>query len=95
MTNFKKMAGTAAVFLVADHEKASPVERDGMVWTAEELHLNELPVNGTQKPAMANAIALEGLEEYEPPENGDVRYVESIDANFMYFGSIRGWVQTI
>ena len=93
MPTYKKMAGTSAVFLIADHGKASPVERDGMVWTAQELHLQQLPARRTPKAAMANALALEGLEEYEPPENGDQRYVESIAAEFVYFDVIRGWVQ--
>ncbi len=40
---YKKMAGTSAVFLSANFEKASPVERDGVIWTSEELHLESLP----------------------------------------------------
>ena len=90
---FKKMAGTSAVFLSADFAKASPVERDGMIWTAEELHLEQLPLHRQQQSAMANALALEGLEEYDPPNNGDIRRVESIDEDFIYFDLIRGWVQ--
>ncbi len=42
---------------------------------------------------MPNALTLEGLEEYEMPQNGDVRKVESIDAEFVYFDVIHGWVQ--
>ena len=90
---FKKMAGTSAVFLSADFAKASPVERDGMIWTAEELHLEQLPLQRQKQSAMANALALEGLEEYDPPNNGDIRRVESIDEDFIYFDLIRGWVQ--
>lgn len=90
---YKKMAGTSAVFLSAAFDKASPVERDGMVWTAEELHLEQLPSQHQQKPVMPNALALEGLEEYDMPQNGDVRRVESIDAEFVYFDVIHGWVQ--
>ncbi|TQV78948.1 hypothetical protein FKG94_12990 [Exilibacterium tricleocarpae] len=87
------MAGTSAVFLTADHAKATPVERDGLTWTAQELHLSQLPAQRTPKAAMANALALEGLEEYEPPINGDLRYVESVGVKFVYFDLIRGWVQ--
>lgn len=87
------MAGTSAVFLSADFAKASPVERDGMIWTAKELHLEQLPRQRQKKPTMANALALEGLEEYDIPNNGDVRWVESIGAEFIYFDLIRGWVQ--
>ena len=42
---------------------------------------------------MANALALEGLEEYDPPGNGDLRFVESIGAEFVYFELMRGWIQ--
>ncbi|MCZ6565138.1 MAG: hypothetical protein O6852_03270 [Gammaproteobacteria bacterium] len=90
---YKKMAGTSAVFLFADFAKASPVERDRMIWTANELHLEQLPQQRQQKPAMANTLALEGLEEYDIPNNGDVRWVESMGAEFIYYDLIRGWVQ--
>ena len=33
----------AAAFFSAEFDQASPVERDRMVWTAEEPHLNKLP----------------------------------------------------
>ncbi len=89
------MAGTSAVFLSADFAKASPIERDGMIWTAKELHLEQLPYQRQQKSAMANALALEGLEDYDIPNNGDVRKVESIGVEFIYFDLIRGWVQLI
>ncbi len=91
--SYKKMAGTSAVFLSATFNKASPVERDGMIWTAEELHLEQMPFEYQEKPAMQNALALEGLEDYDMPHNGDVRRVESINAEFVYFELIRGWVQ--
>lgn len=94
-SSYKKMAGTSAVFLSSDHQGASPVERDGMVWTAAELHLDEMPQNQQQKPPMHNAIALEGLEEYDKPENGDVRRVESIAADFVYFELIKAWLQLV
>ena len=90
---YKKMAGTSAVFLSAGFDKAAPVERDGMVWSAEELHLQQLPRQQQRKPPMPNALALEGLEDYDPPQNGDIRRVESIDAEFVYFQRIHGWVQ--
>ena len=87
------MAGTSAVFLSADFEKASPVERDGMVWTSKELQLGNLPKQRQQKPSMANVLALEGLEDYDKPNNGDVRWVESIGAEFIYFDLVHGWIQ--
>ncbi len=87
------MAGTSAVFLSADFEKASPVERDGLIWSAEELHLDQLPKQRQQKLSMANVLALEGLEDYEMPANGDVRWVESVGSEFIYFDLIHGWIQ--
>ena len=87
------MAGTSAVFLSADFEKASPVERDGLIWSSEELHLDQLPKQRQQKLSMANVLALEGLEDYEMPANGDVRWVESVGAEFIYFDLIHGWIQ--
>ena len=90
---YKKMAGTFAVFISADFAKASPVERDGMVWTAQELHLEKLPSQHQIKTAVANVLALEGLEEYDMPKNGDVRRVESVGEEFIYFALIRGWIQ--
>ena len=90
---YKKMAGTSAVFLSAEFEKASPVERDGKIWTSEELQLEKLPEQRQQKPSMANALALEGLEDYDMPSNGDIRQVESIGAEFIYFDLLHGWVQ--
>jgi hypothetical protein len=90
---YKKMAGTSAVFLSAEFGKASPVERDGKIWTSEELQLENLPKLRQQKPSMANALALEGLEDYDMPSNGDVRRVESIGAEFIYFELAHGWVQ--
>lgn len=93
--NFKKMAGTSAVFISSTFLHASPVERDGETWSADELHLAELPTELETKPPMANVLALEGLEEYDPPHNGDVRHVESLNSDFIYFNRIQGWVQVI
>ena len=92
-SGYKKMAGTAAVFLMEEHKPASPVERDGLVWQADELHLDKIPQTLTPRPAMANAIALEGLEDYEPANNGDVREVISLNAQFVYIEQIKGWVE--
>lgn len=92
---YKKMAGTSAVFLSAEFNKASPVERDGMVWSAEELHLEQLPQQYQEKPAMPNALALEGLEDYDMPHNGDLRRVDSVNTEFVYFDRIHGWVQIV
>ena len=90
---YKKMAGTAAVFLSTEFDKASPVERDGMVWTAEELHLDKLPTQQLRKPPMQTVLALEGLEEYDRPDDGDLRRVDSVGSDFVYFQLISGWVQ--
>lgn len=90
---YKRMAGTSAVFLREDYTGPSPVERDGMVWKAEELHLNELPKTLSPLDAMANVLALEGLEDYDPATHGDLRQVKSIGKYFVYLASIRGWVQ--
>jgi hypothetical protein len=43
-----------------------------------------------QLGAMANVLALEGLEDYDPATHGDVRLVGSI---VVYLEKIRGWVQ--
>jgi len=93
--NYMKMAGTSAVFLSADYEGASPVERDGMLWSAEELHLNAALIARQDKPPMHNALALEGLEDYDVPEDGDVRAVASIGSEFVYLNAIRAWVQMV
>jgi hypothetical protein len=42
---------------------------------------------------MSNALALEGLEDYDVPSNGDLRHVESMGVNFIYFEKIHGWIQ--
>lgn len=91
---YKKMAGTAAVFLAADYQKASPVERDGLQWTADELHLEEAwPEELRLLSPMASVLALEGLEEYDPPQHGDVRMVQSLGVEFVYWLPVRGWIQ--
>ncbi len=135
MTNlarYKKMAGTSAVFLLADFDNASPVERDGLEWGLEELHFSALvehvfaddmlpadlfsqdlaaekfwqqlkaifqalieqaKAQGKLKPSMASVLALEGLEEYDPPAHGDIRQVEALNAAFIYNVRIKGWIQ--
>ena len=90
---FKKMAGTAAVFILADQHANAPVERDGMVWQAQELHLNTLPNKLTPKDAMATTLALEGLECYAPPQHGDLRKVNALNTHFTYIEDIQGWVE--
>jgi hypothetical protein len=75
---YKKMAGTSAVFLREGYDGASPVERDGMIWQAEELRLDELSSQLRPLNAMANVLALEGLEDYDPATHGDVRRVDSV-----------------
>lgn len=90
---YKKMAGTSAVFLLENHQSSAPIERDGMVWQAEELHTDETPKNLTPKGSMANALALEGLEDYDPASNGDIREVLSLNSKFVYLEHIKGWVE--
>ena len=92
---FKKLAGTSAVFISSHYDKAAPVERDGLTWSPEELYLSDLPTELETKPALANALALEGLEDYDPPINGDVRRVESMGVDFIYFQRIQAWVQVL
>ena len=90
---YKKMAGTAAVFVVADQHANKPVERQGMTWNARELQMDTLPAELTERPAMATNLALEGLESYDPPRHGDVRAVTALDARFVYIAPIKGWVE--
>lgn len=87
------MAGTSAVFVSAEYAHASPIERDGMVWNRSELHLDDLPNDRRHKDSMSNALALEGLEDYDIPSNGDIRRVESMGVDFIYFEKINGWIQ--
>ena len=61
---YKKMAGTSAVFLSADFDGASPVKRDGMMWSDGELYLDQFSIPGEQNSAMSNVLAVEGLEVY-------------------------------
>ncbi len=89
---YKKMAGTSAVFIPADFNQASPVERDGLVWTAAELNMPESPQMLRWKTPLDSSLALEGLEEYDPPAPGDARYVVKLGIAFVYIGKIRGWV---
>lgn len=89
---FKKIAGTSAVFIPAEFDHASPVERDGLVWNAAELSLPEAGAALRWKPALESTLALEGLEEYDPPSEGDARYVNKIGMAFTYIEKIRGWV---
>lgn len=90
---YKKMAGTAAVFIHADRHANSPVERDGLIWSAQELHLDSLPEQLNLKEAMATNLALEGLESYDPPSHGDVRPVTALSTEFVYVEPIKGWVE--
>lgn len=91
--HYKKMAGTAAVFVLADQHANKPVERQGEIWSAQELHLDTTPAALTSKPSMASSLALEGLESYDPPRHGDVREVSALNASFVYIEAIRGWVE--
>ena len=88
------MAGTAAVFVFANKHADKPVERQGMIWSAEELHLDTLDLNAlTVKVSMATNLALEGLESYDPPSHGDVRAVTALGVQFAYVEAIKGWVE--
>lgn len=89
---YKKMAGTSAVFIPADFNHASPVERDGLVWTDSELSMPDVPQRLHWKAPLDSSLALEGLEEYDPPTAGDARYVTKLGIAFVYIGKIRGWV---
>lgn len=89
---YKKMAGTSAIFIPADFANASPVERDGMVWSDQELSMPSAPQLLQWKPPLASTLALEGLEEYDQPETGDARYVNNLGIAFVYISKIRGWV---
>jgi hypothetical protein len=90
---YKKLAGTSAVFILDGYQGTAPVDREGLVWTESELHLDQMSTEPRPLAAMANGLALEGLEEYDPPTDGDVRQVNSLNASFMYMKSIRGWIQ--
>lgn len=89
---YKKMAGTSAVFIPVDFAHASPVERDGLIWSASELHMPTEPQALQWKAPLATSLALEGLEEYDPPNAGDARFVQNLGLGFAYIGKIRGWV---
>ena len=90
---YKKMAGTAAVFVASDYSGPSPVERDGMSWTVEELGLIDANKTLRWRAVIDSSLALEGLEEYDPPTAGDARYVTKLGVAFVYIAKIRGWVQ--
>jgi len=89
---YKKVAGTSAVFLKANHKGPSPVERDGLSWSADELNANELSAK-LFKPAVNSVLALEGLEEYDPPTDGDCRTVLSVGSSFVYVAKKKAWVE--
>lgn len=89
---YKKMAGTSAVFLPVEFNHASPVERDGMTWSDAELHMPQTPQSLQWKPPLDTSLALEGLEEYDPPAGGDARYVKNLGMGFVFLEQIRGWV---
>ena len=66
-----------------------------MIWSVGKLHFDQISLQRRQKSAMSNALALEGLEDYDPPQNGDTRKVESIAADFIYFDLIHAWIRLI
>ena len=89
---YKKMAGTSAVFILTNFDSPSPVERDGLTWTDSELSMPTSPKTLQWKPPIDSALALEGLEEYDPPCDGDARYVNKLGIALVYIGQIQGWV---
>ncbi len=91
--SYKKMAGTSAVFVMSDGHANKPVDVQGMIWSADELHLETKPAILNNKPAMATSLALEGLESYDPASHGDAREVTALDAQFVYIEPIKGWVE--
>ncbi len=91
---YKKMAGTAAVFVASGEHADRPVERDGLSWSAKELHLYDLKVPKLiRKEPVASILVLEGLEDYDPAQSGDVRHVNSLQADMLYVPDIKGWVE--
>ncbi len=91
--NYKKMAGTSAIFVIEGLHANKPVERQGMTWSAQELHLDSIPPVLTPKPEMATSLALEGLESYDAPAHGDVRKVGALDATFVYIAPVKAWIE--
>jgi hypothetical protein len=89
---YKKMAGTSAVFISEDFSYASPVERDGLVWTDAELGMPSSPQTLKWMPPLESTLALEELEEYDPANDGDARYINNLGIALVYIGKIRGWV---
>jgi hypothetical protein len=89
---YKKIAGTSAVFIPADFDHVAPMERDGLIWTAEELSMPTTAQRLLWKPPLESSLALEGLEEYDPPNDKDARFVNKLGTAFVYIGKIRGWV---
>ena len=63
-----------------------------MVWTDAELSMPSSPQTLLWKPPLVSTLALEGLEEYDPPSTHDARYVNNIGMAFVYIAKIRGWV---
>lgn len=90
---YKKLAGTAAVFVNENFAGPSPIERDGMVWQESELQLEALAQNPERKADIATPLALEGLEEYDPASDGDIRFVSSLEHEFIYKAAIKAWIQ--
>lgn len=89
---YKKMAGTSAIFIPADFSSSSPVERDGLAWTDAELSMPSAPQPLHWQPPLESTLALEGLEEYNPANDGDARYINNLGIALVYIGKIRGWV---
>lgn len=93
LREYKKLAGTSAVFVSTDHRGSSPIERDGLVWKEDELGIDGLSHVLRWMPPLDNVLALEGLEDYDPPKAGDARYINSLHCAFVFVEKIRGWVE--
>lgn len=89
---YKKIAGTSAIFIPADFASSSPVERDGLAWTDSELGMPTIPQPLRWQPPLESTLALEGLEEYDPANDGDARYINNLGIALVYISKIRGWV---
>ena len=44
------------------------------------------------QPPLESTLALEGLEEYNPANDGDTRYINNLGIALVYISKIRGWV---
>lgn len=62
------------------------------MWTDSELSMPDVPKILHWKAPLDSSLALERLEEYDPPSAGDARSVNKLGIAFVYIGKILGWV---